>query len=352
MNAHASILLNLTFCGIGPRREFPAEIVLAGDHATLVAYGMAAEKAERLLELRRSGAVPRELAAAAREGVRIVTKSESGYPPDLAGHPYAPPTLYIRGRELPPQPRIAIVGARQCSSGMARFASEIAAACARAGIPVVSGLARGIDAAAHRGALTAKGACVGVLGCGVDVVYPSTARELFSAVRENGCLIATWPIGTPPLPHHFPIRNRLLAALAQAVIVVQARPDSGSMSTARAALDAGIEVLAVPGSPDDPLAVGTNRLIRDGARPILEPRDAVEALLGVGADPSPADRATAESLDPVLLEIGSTARTAEEIAVVLDRPLADVLETLVASELRGEVERLPGGLFRGCRPTH
>lgn len=233
---------------------------------------------------------------------------------------------------------------------MARFASEIASACARAGIPVVSGLARGIDAAAHRGALAASGACVGVLGCGVDVVYPSTARDLFAAVRDHGCLIATWPMGTPPLPHHFPIRNRLLAALAQAVVVVQARPESGSMSTARAALDAGIEVLAVPGSPDDPLAAGTNRLIRDGARPVLEPRDVVEALLGVGMVPELERRAAAGTHDPVLLEIASTARSAEEIALALDRTLADVLESLVASELRGEVERLPGGLFRGCRP--
>lgn len=350
MNAHASILINLTYSGVCPRRVLPAEIMFAGDHATLVAHGLPVEKADRLLELRRSSGVARELAAAARIGVRIVTSADPEYPRDLVSHPYAPPVIYLRGRDLPPPPRVAIVGARQCSTGMARFASEIASACARAGIPVVSGLARGIDAAAHRGALTASGACVGVLGCGVDVVYPSTARDLFAAVRDHGCLIATWPMGTPPLPHHFPIRNRLLAALAQAVVVVQARPESGSMSTARAALDAGIEVLAVPGSPDDPLAAGTNRLIRDGARPVLEPRDVVEALLGVGMVPELERRATAGTHDPVLLEIASTARSAEEIALALDRTLADVLESLVASELRGEVERLPGGLFRGCRP--
>lgn len=305
--------------------------------------------AERVLVLRDAGEPDRELARAARLGVRLLFPEDDDFPADLQGHPHAPPLLYLRGRPLPGAPRAALIGSRAASRGMCGFASRLAEACARAGVPVVSGLARGIDAAAHEGCLAGDGFPVAVLGTGVDRCYPSDTRRLHGTVRERGALLATWPLGSPPLAAHFPVRNRLVAALAAVVVVVQATEDSGTMSTARAALDTGTEVCAVPGSPDDPLARGTNRLIRDGARPVLEPADLLDPLVGLGVVPSEPPRRDRPECGPdgrIRRELHSAVLTPEELVEACRLPLELVLERLVALELDGRVERLPGRLYR------
>ena len=214
---------------------------------------------------------------------------------------------------------------------------------------MVSGLARGIDAAAHAGCLAGDGFPIGVLGCGADMIYPRETARLHASVLAAGSLISTFPMGAMPKPYHFPRRNRIVAALSTRVVVVQATEGSGSMSTARAALDTNTEVCAVPGSPDDPLARGTNRLIRDGAAPILEPSDLLEPMLGVGSrlpEEPPRTRRPEPDRDSLIrLQIGSTPLTADEISSIIRVPLSEVLERLTTMELDRKVERLPGRLY-------
>ncbi len=347
----ASLLLLLAHGGVPwSRPPPPPALLLGGARADLLAAGLREAVVQRLLELRAAGEPEREAERAARGGVGLLFPGDEFFPAGLEDHPLCPPLLYWRGLPVPPCPRVAIVGARSASRAMERFARLLGEAAARAGVPVVSGLARGIDAAAHAGCLDGAGFPVAVLGCGVDRVYPACTRALHAQVAARGALVSTYPLGTPPQPFHFPLRNRIVAALAARVVVVQATEDSGSMSTARAALDGGSDVCAVPGSPDDPLARGTNRLIRDGAHPILEPADLLDPLVGVGRVAAEAPRAARPArLDAdarIRLQIGSTPLAAEEIAAAAHLPLAEVVERLLRLELEGKVERLPGRLYR------
>ncbi len=355
----AAILENLLFAGM-PRKGLPPRLLLRATRDELVASGLPPDLADQLVSLRNSKEEFAEALRTTRARAHMMVRTMSNYPSDLESHPYAPRLIYRRGLPLPCRPRVGLVGARAASSNMIDFASRLGYDAARAGICVVSGLARGIDAAAHRGALDAGGSCVGVLGCGIDVVYPRDTKSVRERVEATGTVLTTFPFGTAPLQRHFPTRNRLLAALCDVVVVVQARIDSGSMSTARAALDAGIEVMAVPGAPRDPLCEGTNCLIRDGARPVLESRDILEAIYGVGAPqtfpetdktsrvshPPNADRLTRSILD----QIGSVARSADDLARILQLSTGTVLARLTELEVEGHVVRETGGVFRRRNP--
>ena len=352
----ACILLNLARGGLPANTpEFEPREILFGSSERLRALGLEPGTVERLLALRARGEPLLEQERAAASGTRILIPGDAEFPRCLLEHPHRPPVLYLRGLPLLDPPRAAIVGARTASRAMERFSSRLGEACAKAGVPVVSGLARGIDAAAHAGCLKADGFPVGVLGTGVDVIYPRETRRLHAAVEASGSILSTFPLGAQPKPFHFPRRNRIVAALADRVVVVQATEDSGSISTARAALDAGTEVCAVPGSPDDPLARGANQLLRDGAAPILEPADLLDPLVGVGVCPreerSPRVRKRIDKDTRIRLQIGSTPLTAEELARVTSLPLAEVLERLICMEAEGKVERIPGRLFLRREPN-
>lgn len=346
----AALLLHLSRRG-APGRGAPTRVVLEGDVALLLEHGLTRAIADEVIARRFDGSIEAELARVVRAGLSLSTGDDAEYPAELIGHPYAPLAIYRHG-ELPPRPRVGIVGARHASSTMIAFTERLGLAAAEHQIAVVSGLARGIDAAAHRGALRGGGGCVGVLGCGLDVVYPADTRSVRDGVWNRGAMLTTFPLGAAPLPFHFPLRNRLLAAVCDAVVVVQARRDSGSMSTARAAIDVGIDVLVVPGSPEDPLAEGTNSLLKDGARPVLGPRDLVEALRGVGTFQTQAAAVDPERSDDaltsrILAEIGSVARDADSIARAIGAGSDGVIARLVELELEGRVLREPGGVFRG-----
>jgi len=351
----AWILLNLARGGMpaDPGEIDPREI-LSGDSRRLRALGLESGTVERLVALRARGEPLLEQERAAAAGTRILIPGDEEFPRSLLDHPHRPPVLYLRGAPLQDPPRAAIVGARAASRAMERFSARLGKACAKAGVAVVSGLARGIDAAAHVGCLEGEGFPIGVLGTGIDVAYPRETRKLHAAVEANGSLLSTFPLGAQPKPFHFPRRNRIVAALAERVVVVQATEDSGSISTARAALDTGTEVCAVPGSPDDPLARGTNSLLRDGAAPILEPADLLDALVGVGVCPrqehSTRTRKHIDRDGRIRLQIGSTPMTAQEISRVTGLALPEVLERLICMEADGKVERLPGRLFLRREP--
>ena len=215
----------------------------------------------------------------AESGVRVVPLTDPAYPRALGALVDAPPVLAVRGSvSILGTPAIAIVGARAATRSARDTARSLARELASAGLTIVSGLARGIDAEAHRGALEAKGRTIAVQACGLDRVYPPEHRRLASEIVETGAVISEMPFGTPPRAAHFPLRNRIISGLCSGVLVVEARRRSGSLITVRHALTQGREVFVVPGSVDGPFAEGTNQLLRDGARPICCARDVIEDL--------------------------------------------------------------------------
>jgi len=308
----------------------------------LAAIGMAAEAAAR------------EADETERLGGRIVTQEDSGYPSGLRQLAAPPPVLYIRG-ELPAGPAAAIVGSRRPDAYGQEAADLFARTLAAAGVTVVSGFARGIDAVAHRGALAVPGGrTVAVLGCGLGVDYPKGHGRLAGEIAVRGALVTEFPCSVIPRSWHFPLRNRSIAALSAGTLVVQAALLSGSLITARHALDLGREVWAVPGRIFDESSLGANALIREGAQLAQHPADLLEVLLpsSAGSRLQQLQLSLATEFGPeppagfpgqVLAEIprGAT-RVAEEVAIRLDVPVDQVLGALLELELDGWVKRLPG----------
>ncbi|HEV3101726.1 MAG TPA: DNA-processing protein DprA [Candidatus Dormibacteraeota bacterium] len=268
-------------------------------------------------------------------------------------------TLNARGRWPPPDgPRVAIVGSRRPSPYGEAVAEQLAADLARGGVVVVSGLALGCDAAAHRGALLAGGITLAVMGTGVDVIYPAAnARLAEDILAGGGALVSQFPNGTSPRRHNFPARNVTIAALSDAVVVVEAAQGSGALITAEAALDLHKEVMAVPGSIFSPLSVGAHALIRDGAGLVQNARD-VLAALGVGRevldDPLGTPRRLGFELpverDGMLVHLSDVlAVSAAELARKLHLPVAEVIGRLTSLELDGAVRRHGAGYVRALR---
>jgi len=303
----------------------------------------------------------KEILASEKAGVAIVTYENPAYPPRLRNLPDPPPFLYVRG-ELPVgDAGVAVVGSRRATPYGIKVAGDLGRGLARAGLVVVSGLARGIDTAAHRGALAGDGRTVGVLGSGIDIVYPKENRRLFDQVAGQGALVSEFPLGTPPHAHHFPVRNRVIAALSEAVVVVEAARDSGSLITARLAADElGLPVAAVPGPVTSRTSVGCNDLLYDGATPVRDVLDAID-LLPPGhreaarsawqrGEVRPASGGGRHGLpretERVLLALSlETARSLDELASSVRLAPGALLGHLLELEIRGLAARLPGGLF-------
>ncbi|HTU10030.1 MAG TPA: DNA-processing protein DprA [Allosphingosinicella sp.] len=297
--------------------------------------------------------VEREMAEVARFGAGYLFLGEGDYPPLLAELEAAPPALVVKGDlALLDRPTVAIVGARNASAAACRYARGLAQALGEAGLLVVSGLARGIDSAAHDGSLATGTA--GVIAGGIDVVYPPENADRQRAVAERGLLIAEMPPGTEPRARHFPYRNRIIAGLATGTVVIEAAPKSGSLITARLAADYGREVMAVPGSPLDPRAQGCNLLIREGATLIQDAADVLEAIRPPGVAPPPrqpivrqqatppadADEADRRALAGLL---GPTPVPVDELIRQSGLAPALVPTILLELELAGRLERHAGG---------
>ncbi|RDI95659.1 DNA-protecting protein DprA [Meiothermus sp. QL-1] len=260
--------------GIGPKRFLQALQTDLSPEALAETLGL--EVARAYHQTLRAGRADQERERAQQMGFRIIGLWEAAYPEELRHLESPPLVLYLKG-ELPPSgPVLSIVGTRRASPWALAWTQRVARELAQAGVSILSGLALGIDTAAHRGALEGGGYTLGVLGSGLDRPYPPQNRPL----AEQISLLSEFPLGTPPQPGLFPRRNRIVAALAQAVLVVEAPEKSGSLITARFALELGREVLAVPGRPGDAASVGTNRLIQDGAHLVLQAEDVLN-LLGV-----------------------------------------------------------------------
>lgn len=330
----------------------PPDRILAASRGTLTGI-VGSETAERL----RNGPAPETLEAALawldEPGNRILTLADPDYPPALLEIPDPPTLLYLKGDAgLLARPALAVVGARSATPQGLDNARAFARALAEAGLNIVSGLALGIDTAAHRGALeAADGRTVAVIGTGADRVYPARNRDLAHRIAERGAIVSEFPLGTPPLAHNFPRRNRIIAGLALGVLVVEAAPDSGSLITARLAGENGREVLAIPGSIHSPLARGCHRLIRDGAKlvetagDVLDElrwhRDTIPAARPADA-PAPADAQTAGVLDAMGFDPVTPEVLVERSGLTLDALYA----ILLALELEGRIASLPGSRYQ------
>jgi DNA processing protein len=264
------------------------------------------------------------------------------YPPLLRELHDPPPQLFLRGGSLEVlhRPSVSIVGARSCSSYGAQVARMLGRELAAAGAVVVSGLARGVDGEAHRGALEAGGTTVAVLGCGIDRDYPRRHSELAGRIEESGAIVSEYPPGTEPAPWRFPARNRIVAGLCLATVVVEARSRSGALITADFALELGREVFAVPGEITSGLSAGTNDLLRQGATPLLAAGDVLDVL---GIEPPPRTRgALSEAAADVFRLLADEACEADGLTRASGRSSAEVGAALVELELAGLVASAEG----------
>lgn len=303
------------------------------------AAGLSAALVERLAALRERGveqAVEQERAAWRRHAARAVAHGHVHYPGRLRQLPRPPLLLLVRGDWPPPDPCLAIVGSRAATPYGRHCATWLARAAARSRIGVVSGLARGIDRYALEAAVGAGGVTLGVLGCGLDVVYPRENAALQGAMTT---LVSEFPMGTRPSRFSFPRRNRIIAALARAVLVVEAGERSGALITAEHALELGRDVWTVPGPIDAPQSIGCNRLLVDGATPIVHADD-VARLLGVDRRDEAADES-----DAILRALGTHALASDTLAARLDMPPRLVKARLLELELEGRIRRVPGGAY-------
>jgi DNA processing protein len=378
--------------GVGPRfsrlllEHFDsAQRIFAASEAELIAAGVPRPTARNIRQFTDFEPLEKELCELPRIGARIVRWTDHDYPANLRQIADPPPYLVIRGTVAADDPKlIAVVGARTASDAGRRMARRLGMELVGKGFTVVSGLARGIDCEAHQGALEGGGRTVAVLGCGIDIIYPPENKKVAEAMVESGgSLISELPLGTPPIPENFPSRNRLISGLCLGVVVVEAAERSGSLITARMALEQDRQVFAVPGSPLTGKTRGSNRLLKDGARLVECVEDVIEELvpqlstkpsappvggrvnvsatvhpagmpaLPAGADPSNAQKQSAEwtgleSADVIIILKclkGADKLHVDAIIEGSGLAVATVLKLLLELELRGVVIQHPGKLF-------
>ena len=280
----------------------------------------------------------------------IVTLADSEYPQALLNIPDPPLLLYVKGRvDLLNQTALAIVGSRSATPQGIHNAEAFAKSLSDAGLCIISGLAHGIDAAAHRGALRGQGinsgGSIAVVGTGLDKVYPAANRDLAHALAQHGALISEFPLGTPPLAANFPRRNRLISGMSLGCLVVEASLQSGSLITARLALEQGREVFAIPGSIHAPQSKGCHALLKQGAKLVETAQDILEELGGQRV--APAQRSAPEGPDSALLEhLGFDPVDADTLSARCGLTVAELSAMLLTLELDGRISVLPGGLYQ------
>ncbi len=336
------------------------EAVFAASHSALSGL-IGSALAERLHSHDASATIGPTLDWAAQTGNGIVTLADPEYPQALLDSADPPVLLYIKGRrELLNQPMLAMVGSRNATAQGERDATAFARSLGEAGLTIVSGLALGIDAAAHRGALTTLASTVAIIGTGADRLYPARNADLAREIAAHGAILSEFPLGTPALANNFPRRNRIIAGMAKGCLVVEAAPRSGSLITARLSAEAGREVFAIPGSIHSPQARGCHQLIRQGAKLVETSQDVLEELgwtaqpankekVGAGEMKCPA-AGTAPKPDSdeerVLTALGNSPSDLDTLSQRSGLTAAGLLAILLPMELGGRVAQLPGGLYQ------
>ena len=335
----------------------PAQIFQTPLAALQAVRGVSAALAQSIVGFRQWDRVEEHLSRLKAFGAEILTLDDPRYPERLQEIPYPPPLIFVKG-EIKPEDSLALalVGTRAASYYGAKTSRSLARDLAHRGVTVVSGLARGIDTAAHQGALEGGGRTLAVLGCGLDVVYPPENREFYSRIPESGALVTEYPLGTPPEAHNFPRRNRLISGLALGVLVVEAGLKSGANITAQCALEQDREVMAVPGNVTSELSAGPNGLIRDGARPIATWEDVAEALPSPWRENLLARRDEKEENSGASLSREEcrlleelpvdAALPVDELAELTGFSVSSLLALLLGLELKGAVVQHPGKEFQ------
>lgn len=310
------------------------------------------------------GAVDAHLGWLAAGNHHMVTLADSDYPPRLLEIADPPPTLFVHGRrDLLAAPMVAMVGSRNATPQGKRDAFAFAQVLSDAGLVIASGLALGIDAASHEGALAGRASSVAVVGTGADRIYPARNEAVARALAERGAIVSEFALGTPPLRENFPRRNRIISGLSLGVLVVEAAIASGSLITARTAGEQGREVFAIPGSIHSPFSKGCHALIKEGAKLVESADDILSELRWQPAAPklfstSSTPSAAAEAANPELVantheihaellrEMGSAPLAADALSILINQPVADVLSALMELELTGRVAGVAGGLYQ------
>ena len=339
----------------------PPEEIFRASRASLESCGLPAAPMKALQAQQPRAAAEKELAQLKKIGGRLLHWDEPQYPKTLRSIYDPPPLLYVRGDAAMLSKHIlAIVGSRRPTPYGNQVAERMARDLAERGLVIASGMARGIDASAHRGACAAsRGGTVGVLGTGLDVEYPKENRKLYAQVEQRGAMITEFPLGTPPSPENFPVRNRIIAGLALGVVVVQGEQHSGSVITARLAMEFGREVYGVPGNVTEPGSFAPHQLLRQGAKLAGSWEDVVEELpTPVRAELFPVEAAPSEERARMIEEaLDETERKIyallpADVAVQIDELVeksglnsSEVLAALCGMEMRGVVRQLPGKQF-------
>lgn len=354
--------------GLGARsagkllREFGSpEAIFSASLTALEAQRLPAAVAQAIYSGQPLSAAAKELANAQAIGCRLLTWDEPQYPARLREIYDPPPLLYVKGNvELLNRHMVSIVGARRPTPYGNQMAERLARDLAARGLVITSGLARGIDASAHKGALGASsGATVGVLGCGIDIVYPKENKKIFQEIEQRGAIVSEFPLGTFPAPQNFPIRNRVIAGIGLGVVVVEGAQYSGSLITARLAMEFGREVFGVPGNATQAASFGPNQLIKQGAKLVTSWEDVIEELpTAVRAELMPVETASPEErwalieqeLTPTERPLygllsADQARHVDDLMENSGLTSSEVLAALFDLELKGVVRQLPGKQF-------
>jgi DNA processing protein len=337
------------------------EAIFNASLTALESHRLPAAVAQRIHTRQSMSAAAKELAQAQAAGIRLLTWDEPQYPERLREIYDPPPLLYVLGNiELLNRHQISIVGSRRPTAYGNQMAQRLARDLADRGLVVVSGLARGIDCCAHKGALSSlNGATIGVLGCGIDVIYPKENKKIFAEMERRGAIISEFALGTFPSPQNFPIRNRIISGMSLGVVVVEGAQYSGSLITARLAMEFGREVYGVPGNATQPTSFGPNQLIKQGAKLVTGWEDVIEELpTPIRAELLPVETASSEER-ALLLEkdlapaegalyhlLGADeARHLDDLVELSGLTSSEVLAALFDLELKGVVRQLPGKQF-------
>ena len=328
------------------RFRTPTEIGAAPAHSLIEVVGQ--DIARRILTYKREEKIKRKYDLFRKLKIRTIPYNSSEYPAWLRNIAHFPPILFVRG-VIKPEDEISVgvIGTRGATVYGKSIAERFAGDFARAGITVVSGMARGIDTMAHTGALKYKGRTIAVLGCGVDRCYPPENRKLMEEIIDNGAVISEFKIGTPPLAHNFPKRNRIISGFSKAIVAIEAKEKSGVMNTVNWALDQNKYVFAIPGNIYSKASTGTNRLIKDGAIPVTSVDEILESLgikyakqgmptKGITLTDTETKVFNNLSFEPTYLDVLSEA---------LEQPTSSILNTLLGLEIKGMIKQLPGMMF-------
>lgn len=290
------------------------------------------------------------------QGNRVLTLADSRYPKKLLQIPDPPLMLYVKGRlDLLSADAIAIVGSRNATAQGCLDAENFASALGHTGLTTISGLALGIDAAAHRGGLKSPSSTIAVIGTGADIVYPARNHALAHQIADEGCIISEFPLGTSPMPSNFPRRNRIISGLADGILVVEAAAQSGSLITAKLALEQGRDVFAIPGSIHSPLSRGCHALIRQGAKLVETAEDILSELKRqvpvIGDTASEASKTEGRpTVSPLLVDMGFDPVDMDTLCQRHGMDAATLSAELLNLELMGQLESLPGGFYRRLVP--